>query len=316
LGGVLEFARDAMVLAFGAGSLLLSVTPRQRPRLEAIVARWPVDSILAAMQILAEHRTRLRGSLHGRLLVEMALVRVARLEDLESLDTLVGRLASLESGAPAPRKPDAGVAKKKFGVNEPAEPAVRTNPRGTGPVAPRRSDTPPDESHTTEPEPSVPSPRSQRPTQPAARPASSGEPPAEGPSPLDLEGVRQIWPDLLAQVPYSLRWRLAQLEPIAVVGPDVLVIAAKPGYNADGAELGTPEILEDLGHKLHRLVHRPVTVRYERSTTAEDGTPDLRPAESRRPDSLMADPLVQKLVELFEARSVQLDYDESDPTSS
>ena len=47
----------------------------------------------------------MRGSLHGRLLVEMALVRVARLEDLTALSTLVERLAALESGArPAAEK--------------------------------------------------------------------------------------------------------------------------------------------------------------------------------------------------------------------
>lgn len=111
-------------------------------------------------------------------------------------------------------------------------------------------------------------------------------------------------------------WRLSQVEPIAVVGPDVLVIAARPGYNADGADPGSPETLEVLGQKLQRLIHRPVTVRYERPVAAEDGTSDSRPAGSRRPDSLMADPLVQKVVELFEARSVQLDYDEPDSTST
>ena len=57
--------------------------------------------MLAALQILAEHRTRLRGSLHGRLLVEMALVRVAKLEDLATLETLVERLTALESGRSA-----------------------------------------------------------------------------------------------------------------------------------------------------------------------------------------------------------------------
>ncbi len=95
LGGLLDFLRDGLMLSLGADAILLSVTPRQRPRLDRIVARWPVDSMLAALQILAEHRTRLRGSLHGRLLVEMALVRVARLEDMATLDSLVERLSAL-----------------------------------------------------------------------------------------------------------------------------------------------------------------------------------------------------------------------------
>jgi DNA polymerase-3 subunit gamma/tau len=329
LGGVLDFARDALVLALGAGSILLSVTPRQRPRLEAIVARWPVDSILAAMQILAEHRTRLRGSLHGRLLVEMALVRVARLEDLTALDTLVERLSALESGAPAVRRPEGGSAKKKSRVSEvgvaPAElasppmtqaaaPASKMPPAGAGSASPSGQDGPPDPA--TDPETAVPASLTHRSPQPASLSDSPSEPPPEELPPLELENVRKIWPELLAKLPHSTMWRLSQVEPIAVVGPDILVIAAKPGYNADGADPGSPETLENLGHKLQRLVHRPVTVRYERSVAAESGMADSRPTESRRSDSLMADPLVQKVVELFEARSVQLDYDEADPTST
>ena len=63
-------------------SLLLSVSPRQRTHVQEIVERWTIDSILAALQILSECRSRMRGSLHGRLLVELALVRIARLEHL------------------------------------------------------------------------------------------------------------------------------------------------------------------------------------------------------------------------------------------
>ena len=113
LGGLLDFLRDAMVLALGADSILLAVTPRQDRGSSRSSRRFPVDSILAALQILAQHRTRLRGSLHGRLLVEMALVRVARLEDMETLEALVERLTALESGAPAVRRPEADAAKKK-----------------------------------------------------------------------------------------------------------------------------------------------------------------------------------------------------------
>ena len=48
--------------------------PASGPACEAVAGRWPLDSILAALQILAEARGRLRGSPHGRLLVELALV--------------------------------------------------------------------------------------------------------------------------------------------------------------------------------------------------------------------------------------------------
>ncbi len=54
LSGLIEFARDAMMMAAGAESMLLAVTARQRPRLKQIVERWTLDSILAALQVLGE----------------------------------------------------------------------------------------------------------------------------------------------------------------------------------------------------------------------------------------------------------------------
>src|SRR5262249_10635620 len=105
LGGLLEFLRDVMVLSAGGDGELLSAAPRQRPRLQAVVDRWPLDTILAALQIMAEARGRMRGSPHGRLLVELALVRVARLENLGSIGDLIARLSALEAGTPAPAAP-------------------------------------------------------------------------------------------------------------------------------------------------------------------------------------------------------------------
>ena len=77
-----------MVLAAGAEVDAPGRDPPAAPRLQAVVDRWPLDSVLAALQILAEARGRLRGSPHGRLLVELALARVARLEDLGEIGEL------------------------------------------------------------------------------------------------------------------------------------------------------------------------------------------------------------------------------------
>ena len=49
LNGLLEFLRDVMVLATGAEATLLAATPRQVPRLKAVVDRWTLDSVLAGL---------------------------------------------------------------------------------------------------------------------------------------------------------------------------------------------------------------------------------------------------------------------------
>lgn len=126
LNGSLEFLRDAMVLSVGASGPLLATIPKQVPRLNQILERWSTDSILAALQILAEARSRLRGSPHGRIIVEMALVRVARLEDLSDLSSLITRLAALETGAPPIEKkksPDAVAAEAKSLASFPKQPS-------------------------------------------------------------------------------------------------------------------------------------------------------------------------------------------------
>jgi len=132
LGGLLEFLRDAMVLAAGSEGALLAATPRQQPRLQAIVERWPLDSVLAALQILDATRARLRGSTHGRLLVEMALVRIARLENLNEISSLIARLSALEAGLPppaAPPAPGAGAGGKK--KSTPPSPTLEPPTAGT-----------------------------------------------------------------------------------------------------------------------------------------------------------------------------------------
>src|SRR5262249_39780969 len=92
--------------------MLLAISPRNRAQLQGIVERWTLEAMLASLQIFSECRARMRGSVHGRLLVEIALVRVARLEELTSLSSLVERLGALES-SPPPRRPEPPTVRTK-----------------------------------------------------------------------------------------------------------------------------------------------------------------------------------------------------------
>ncbi len=133
--------------------------------------------------------------------------------------------------------------------------------------------------------------------------------------PLELATARQVWPDLIKKVGANLGWRLSQVEPVAAVGSDVLVIAAKPGYNSMAEVCGTPESLVKIGQGLQRLIHRPVNVRYERSSDSGEPAADTRPTEQRRIEAVMADAMVQKVVELFEAKLYHTELDDSGETS-
>ena len=95
----------------------------------------------------------------------------------------------------------------------------------------------------------------------SAQPAHRDEPAA-----LELSRVRQVWEELVKKVGPNLGWRLTQAEAIGVEGPDVLVIAAKPGYNSVADLCGSDEAREKIEHCLQRLLHHHVTVRYEQSS--------------------------------------------------
>lgn len=115
LDQLIDYWRDLMVVhCAGAQAPGLSVPARHREALGKQAAALSVDAILAGLDILAATKARLRGSNHGRVLVEMAVVRLGRLENLVSLSQLADALSQREA-APALQ-----AAKSKVTVSGPA----------------------------------------------------------------------------------------------------------------------------------------------------------------------------------------------------
>jgi len=277
LAGAMEFLRDAMMIAVKAEVPFLAATPRQKPRLQAIADRWPLDTLLAALQILAEARGRLRGSPHGRTLVEIALMRVALLDNLGELGEVVARLAALESGAP----PVAPLEKKKLTAAEPIpvplgpEPTSLPTP-GDGPAGPE-----------IEPEPS--------------RPVPMG---------WDLAAIAAAWPGWATSLPAELSSKLAWLRPASLPAADVLVIEPVAGYNwvVDACE--RPDLRSKIESALRQWLDRALEIRFVRPAEAKAPTPARHPAAAARDDGLRDEPIVKLVMELFEARAVRVEAEE------
>lgn len=86
---LLNYWRDLMVVHSAEEKATdLSVPSRHRETLQQQAQSLSLDTILAGLDILNTTRMRLKNSNHGRLLVEMALVRLGRLGDLVSLSQL------------------------------------------------------------------------------------------------------------------------------------------------------------------------------------------------------------------------------------
>jgi DNA polymerase-3 subunit gamma/tau len=132
LDQLIAYWRDLMVLhCAGAAARDLSVAPRHREALARQAQAVPLDTILAGLDVLNTTRARLRGSNHGRVLMEMALVRLGRLDHLVSL-AQVARLLSQPGAAPArsrPVEPPEGAKKKPL---SPAELSANEAPSPAG----------------------------------------------------------------------------------------------------------------------------------------------------------------------------------------
>ena len=89
--------RDLMVVASGCGEKELLYSPVARlTELQKIAQAFGIRRILASLQILDQTAQRMRYSAQARVLAEIALVRLCRLDAFQSLESLI---AQLQSGA-------------------------------------------------------------------------------------------------------------------------------------------------------------------------------------------------------------------------
>ncbi len=103
---LLGYFRDMMAAAVGCGRQQFRYAgPDDAAAISAAGERFGLETILAAIQILEQTLSRMRLSVHARTIAEAAVVRLCRLDDLDSLPALV---AELRGGGPsAGRSPGA-----------------------------------------------------------------------------------------------------------------------------------------------------------------------------------------------------------------
>ncbi len=100
LDQLVGYFRDVMMTCVGcSANQVLYALPTQTDELARFGQKLGTHTVLAILQILDQTAARLRLSVHGRTLVEMALVRICNLEDLDDLAAL---LSSLQQGTPPP----------------------------------------------------------------------------------------------------------------------------------------------------------------------------------------------------------------------
>ncbi|WP_437185487.1 DNA polymerase III subunit gamma/tau [Planctomicrobium sp. SH668] len=181
---LLAYFRDLLVSAAGAHNVSLSaVTESSREKVHDQAKRWGLQTITAAMQILAETKSRMQRATYSRALIELAIVRIASLEQLDQIAALL-RAASGGSAA------------------------IQLPPRQLPPPAKAHSESNPGRQVASDPEPAPPIPVPEK-IAPAAVPAS-----VLGPAPM--QPVEAQPEPTIAPPPVST----ASVQPPPIAAPD------------------------------------------------------------------------------------------------
>lgn len=114
LDQLLGYFRDVMAITVGCPpEQMLYALPSQAGEVASVGQQLGLPTVLAMVQILDQTAARLRTSLHGRTLVEMAVVRICEIENLDDLASLVAELRGQPVSAAPARPASPAPAKKK-----------------------------------------------------------------------------------------------------------------------------------------------------------------------------------------------------------
>ncbi|WP_315852032.1 DNA polymerase III subunit gamma/tau [Tautonia rosea] len=308
LNASIEFLRDVMVVSAGAEVAPLAALPGQREQLEGLAGRWTLDTVIAAQQILAETRGRLRGSPFPRLMVELAFCRVARLENLTELSEVIARLSGQEAGAPPPG-PDGAVKKKSVEPLSQAAPAPRPSMASvSAPTPAPEAEVPPHlgngNGHGTgqgraeaviERPPPAPLGRDEQ----TSRPSASVSEEQDG---SVLQRARSAWQSLIDRAEeLKLPAHFKRLEPSEVSESGLVVVAVPAAYNYLADRCNAPELRSKIEGHLAEALGRGVSVRFDREASTAPEPSVIEPGSSAH-QAVLEDDLAQQLVARFEAQ--------------
>jgi DNA polymerase-3 subunit gamma/tau len=225
---LLRAARDAFLLHAGGGRVDVSGPEEERVVLQSLGAALGNTALVRIIETLGQAVVDMRGidAADPRLVLEVALVRLARRDAGPPLALLAERVERLEralaaEGTPpgrgvqdvaqdAPRDTDTGVVPKsgaKLALG-----AVRSERAAIAGTVTAPSGAPPADPGS--PSPSVPS-------------AVTPPPSAVASAPLDLDEIVLAWPDILLQFPMATRSAVQHAQPIRVEG-DVVIFGIAP----------------------------------------------------------------------------------------
>lgn len=280
----------------------MTVSATYRAQLLEQTRQLTLDTVLTGLDILANARQRMRGSNHGRVLLETALVRLGRLDELLPVGQLLQQLSN-----PAAQSAPVRSGQSVLSLSGQADEAEKKQPLA--------SPTQPDQLRASHSAP----PTNNR----HSRPDATAQPPGQLATvavrpELTDQTIAQEWPKILDRIGGLLGNDLARGE-VAISGPKALVIRFPKQYADAYENCMRPSSLVRIEKALNETFASPMTVRLELTHTSipradQHPHPDqasMQQLVQRLPldttDQRGYPPLVKKAIELFAARVLKVD---------
>jgi DNA polymerase-3 subunit gamma/tau len=273
---LLGYFRDTMVAAVGCTpETLLHTSPAEHERLASAGKQLGLETILAIMQILDQSLARLRYSTQSRTLAEMALVRIAELENVEDLADAISQLRNAEPTAGGASPP---VAARSSQASSPTATAKKKAELNGG------------DSQDVVVESAPSAPRDAR--------------------PLDQESVQAIWREGLSNLTDLLGDNAARAESVTLAGDNRLVATFRAKYTSCKTFCERDAQRQSLESALAEAAGQAIRVEFrviDDEPTAEAPRP-VAPLRQQMA-AVSEHPLVARANELFGARLVRVDRD-------
>jgi len=269
------YFRDCMAAAVGCpAESFLYASPTSRESVAEAGNRLGLATVLAVMQILDQTLSRLRFSTQGRILAELALVRICALEELDELPALIARIQSGATvdvsttvrSAPSAKSPPPLTAERK-----------RTEASPDPPAAPPETD-------------------------------PTGQPAVE----LTPENAAEIWAEALGKMTGMVVEQAKEFDHVAVAGPNRLVISFKPRYALAKSSCERPEVVNRFEKALAEVTGRTIRVQFTLQEDESGGSePATEVVQASSPHQRLVEvvehPMVRRAGELFGAQPARVD---------
>jgi DNA polymerase-3 subunit gamma/tau len=302
---LLGIFRDLMVSACdGDQKLLMYCSPSRYDDIKQLARELGLHRILAAMQVLDQTYTKMRYSTQGRILLELALVRIAHLQQLQGIAVLLDQLRNGELSVPnsSAGSPPQQSAPRISAQSAPQQSFTQSSrPTTSQSVPPSTAST----STSVSEKPRFSDMLPQQPSQQTSAKTTNTEQQTAQKKTSDINDseAKRLWDRVTSSLSGMTATYAALCHLIRFIPPDIFVIAF-PSTQAIAKSY-----CENDSAKIQNLLREqtgfPIKLRFE-TITIEQPKPEQRPQNlNLRKLQMMAEtekhPMVKKAAELFGA---------------